>query len=472
MKYIIKNKVYFLVLTALLSLSNCSKFLDVEPTMILESENAIVTVRDLEAVLFGAYDGLQSGNLLGGNLIVNAELLGTDATINESRLSPFGTLEIYNMVTTVQIGALRSLWSEAYSTINRANIVIDFVDNNKLSGPEFDALKVKLKGEALFIRAVAHYEILRFWAHAYDVNNTGGNSQLGVPYRTIATYEGPEGLEMARTNVEDVYQNVIDDLKLSAQLLAQSGTTTSVYRASEMSARAYLAKVLFFKGDYANAAIEADYVIESQVFSLNDSVQDIYQTSGLTASNESIFQIANIESDNSNALSGNFQRIYNPLIQVDTNFYNTFEDNDLRKIKLYFKNPWTGAVFVTKYDQTNTTPNNISVLRLAEQHLIRAEALALSGGDLSTAIESYNTVRERAHLTAIPTDTTFSDINVFVNMLREEHRKELAFEGDNLHNLKRLKQNVRHGKAYNDNSILFKIPQEEMSGNSLMEQNP
>jgi len=469
-------KIYTKKILATLALAlfftSCTKVLEVEPVMILESENAIVTVRDLEAVLFGAYDGLQSGNLLGGNLVVYAEMLGTDAVVNQSRLTPFGTQEIYNLATTVQIGALRNLWSGAYSTVNRANIVIDFVDNNKLSGPEFDAVKHRFKGEALFIRALVHYEIMRFWAHAYDVDHIGGNVQLGIPYRVAPTYKGTDDLAMERASVENVYQNVIEDLKAAAQLLSQSGIITSSYRASEKAAKAYLARVYFFKGDYLNAAAEAHHIIESSLYTLNDSLRDIYQTSGLIATSESIFQIANIESDNSNALIHNFQRIHNPLIQADTNFYNTFDDTDKRKSTLYFKNPWTGAVFVTKYDQAGITPINVSVLRLAEMHLIRAEANALTNNNINKAIESYNAIRDRAELSTIPSDTVFSDMSVFVDMIREERRKELAYEGDRYHNQRRLKMNVRHGVAYNDNSLLFKIPQEEMSGNPLMVQNP
>ena len=466
MKNTAKLPLVFLMMFFLLHTS-CTKILEVEPVMILESENAIVTVRDLEAVLFGAYDGLQSGNLLGGNLVVYAEILGTDAFVNQSRLTPFGTQEIYNLATTVQIGALRNLWSEAYSAINRANIVIDYVDNNKLSGADFDAVKIRFKGEALFIRAIAHYEILRLWAHAYNVDNAGSNTQLGVPYRTIPTYSGNQELAMKRATVEEVYTNVLNDLNQAALLLNQANVISSEYRASEMAAKAYMARVYFFKGDYTLAGQMADDVIESNLYSLNDSVLDVYRTTGLSATGESIFQIANIENDNSNAIRGNFQRTLNPLLEADTNFYNTFDANDLRKTKLYFKNPWTGSVFVTKYDQTGTNPNNISVIRMAEMHLIRAESFVLSSGDITKATVSYDAIRQRALLPPINTVDQF-----FIDSIRVERRKELAFEGDNYHNLKRLKQNVRHNAVYNDNRLLFKIPQEEMSGNALMEQNP
>ena len=62
-----------------------------------------------------------------------ADLLAEDTQVDESQLSPFGTLEIYQRSTTIQISTLRSTWREAYKVINRANNIIRVVDENLLS---------------------------------------------------------------------------------------------------------------------------------------------------------------------------------------------------------------------------------------------------------------------------------------------------------------------------------------------------
>jgi len=107
-------------------------------------------------------------------------------------------------------------------------------------------------------------------------------------------------------------------------------------------------------------------------------------------------------------------------------------------------------------------------------HLIRAEANYLTNGLQTEALDSYKAVRARSVGEAIyeAEGTPAWTDDDFLVKIRAERRRELAFEGDRYLNLRRLKQNVRDGVAYNDNSLLFKIPQEEMSGNSLMEQNP
>jgi len=59
-----------------------------------------------------------------------------------------------------------------------------------------------------------------------------------------------------------------------------------------------------------------------------------------------------------------------------------------------------------------------------------------------------------------------------LDSVRLERRRELIAEGDRYHNIKRMKMNERDNVPWNDPSLLFKIPQEEMSGNPLMVQNP
>jgi hypothetical protein len=48
--------------------------------------------------------------------------------------------------------------------------------------------------------------------------------------------------------------------------------------------------------------------------------------------------------------------------------------------------------------------------------------------------------------------------------------KELAFEGDYLHNMRRLKRDVA-GLPWNDISLVYKIPQRELDVNPNLNQN-
>mgnify|MGYP001430204077 CR=1 FL=1 len=451
---------------------SCKKFLDTEQIMNIPSDEAITSVKDLEAVLMGAYDGLQSGDVLGGNMVTYADLLADDTKVNESRLTNFGTKEIYNRATTVQLSPLRNMWAGAYSTINRANLVIYYIDNNLLSGNDFENAKDQFKGEALFIRAITHFEILRFWALPYDVNNPGGNSQLGVPYRTKPTLSGFDDLSMARNTVEEVYASVISDLQQAKQLLAAANVKKSISRASEMAATAYLARVCFSKGDYPNASVYAAEVINSSLYTLNSNadIVKVFQTSGNTATTESIFQLVNIESDQSNAVTYSYNPSDNtaPMLSgADTlkKLYSTLDSRRTKYISIYF----SGFIGVKKYQNANPS-YNVSILRLAEMYLIKAESDILAGNITTNTYDCYKEVKKRAYGVNWA-DETIDPANL-LDSVRLERRRELLAEGDRYHNIKRMKMNERNNIPWNDPSLLFKIPQEEMSGNPLMVQNP
>lgn len=468
------NKYFgILIASVLLSLvfSSCEKLLETDLNDRIPNETAINSTRDLQLVLNGAYDGLQSGSVLGGNPVIYAELLADDAIVgNEQKLNRFGKYEIYTMTSSPQITEIASFWSSAYSAVNRANNVIYAIDAKIVNDSEFESNKDRLKGEALFIRAVAHFELVRFFAKPYDVGNIGGNSQLGIPYRVQPSFH-PDSLAAARESVETVYAKIITDLQESKVLLESAGVMTSNSMASAMSATAMLARVCFFSGNYALAAQYANEVITSPYYELSEDVTEVFKLSGNQYNSEVIFQLVNIQTDNSNSLIDAFARSKNPLFQTTKSLYDMYSSNDTRRALLtkYFV-----IYYIKKYDETIadgvSQPLNRVYIRLAEMHLIRAEAALLSGGNAADAFDSYNALRIRAFgANYIPETVALNDL---LDSVRNERRRELCFEGDRYHNIKRLKLPLRDGIAWNSDAPIFKIPADEVSGNSLMVQNP
>jgi hypothetical protein len=67
---------------------------------------------------------------------------------------------------------------------------------------------------------------------------------------------------------------------------------------------------------------------------------------------------------------------------------------------------------------------------------------------------------------------SFTDLSDFLTKIRAQRRIELLAEnGDRYTQLRRLGLPLRDGST-NYAKFLFKIPQEEMASNELMEQNP
>ena len=477
------------ILSSSLFIGSCEKIIDIDPVTIIPNDIVIESVADLDAVRNGMYDKMQGGNVLGGNGVSYAELLAQDTQVDETKdevAQPFRLLEVYKHITSVQITALRDMWRDTYNAINVANIVLSAIDDetssynqNLQKDPNFtDQVKAQYRGEALLARAILHFELLKFWSSPYDINNAGNNTQAGVVLRTAPTLSGPDGLSKARSTVEECFTQIIADLQAAEQSLEQANVPTSKAYGSSLAATAFLARVYFQVGKNTEAAAAADKVIQSGKFALNADVKTAFQTKGFNITSEVIMQLVNLGNDGSNALSFRFQSNAAPLFGCSSLLFNTYSEvADLRRQNWFAEGP-NNRVLVTKQDQIGVGNNNLILIRLAEMHMVRAEANFMNNANLDQVLESYNAIRSRANastLTAIPA-------NNFLRTLRSERRREMAFEGDRYNQIRRLfaadidnngvlDALARFDVQGNACELLFKIPQEEIAGTPDIEQN-
>ncbi len=493
MRNSIKIFILFLISTSVFS---CKKFLDIKPDQQLINDSAMTTIKDLKAVLDGAYDGLQSSSVAGGDLTAFGDLMSDDFDVLPNRLGNFGTSEIYNGQTSVQIGALSEMWKQSYGVINRVNNVIKTIDNGTITGPEFESNKNIFKGECLFIRAYCHYNLLQLFALPYNVDNKGGNTQPGIVLRTEPTLNGPAGLSKARATVEESYTAIINDLNEAFNLLNAAGRQTSVDRVSAMATKALLARVNFLTGNYANAVDAASTVINSNNYKLanedgkdSTKIVNLFYTTGnnvvqYLGKPEVIWQLVNTKDDNSGSLFGYYFSTY--FMKVKTDIMNAVDTLDDRIIRTstgstvagkssFTKLFTTGDWYTAKYNKVSgiNYNTNIVLLRLSEMYLIKAEAAALAANSVtSDALDAFNKFKLRNYGIGsyVPENTT--DLNDFLSKIRFDRRIELMGEnGDRYAQLRRLKLPLRDGST-NYAKYLFKIPQEEMASNDLMVQNP
>jgi len=409
-------------------------------------------------------------------------LLADDTQVFESQLSPFGTLEIYSRNMTSQINDLRSMWRDGYSAINRANNVIQVIREQRLNDhPDYDATTFAIyEATALFARAAIHFEMVRFWGQPYDVEAQGGNTQLGIPYRTEPTLSGPDGLEKARNTVEEVYENVVADFQAALVLLEPLGNGSALYanwyrhKIDKWAVKAYLSRVYFFMGRNQEASTLAEEVIGSGLFTLDAVPRANFTQATTTNTTEQIFQLISFAEDRTGNPAWGYTRFGSPLFGPDSNAKWLFHPGDVRlnNFSGYFYGNFFGDTTIAKYDKPNAVNGiNMCVLRLAECFLTAAEANLSSGGN-GDAVRSATLYGELYQLRTGNPAYIPSTNDSLLELIRLERRLELMFEGDRYHNLRRMKQPVRGGVPHNDASLLFKIPQEEMSGNSLMVQNP
>lgn len=447
-----------LVFTAIFS---CNKKLDVLPQ---NNVTDIQTGDDVKALLFGGYSLMQSASGFGEQYIFISDLLA-----NTDQVDFVGTFTNYkdlsNKNQTKESAIATTIWENSYLLIENMNIVLDKID--LVDASEQDAVTA----EAKFMRGVAYFELINYFAKPYSAGSTSSNA--GVPLVLEPTYMyDPVKNKPSRASVEDVYQQIISDLTEAVNGLPSSAENA---RATSYAAEAFLARVYLNKGDYANAATAANDVINSGSYALTSTFNQAFNNP--SNSTEDIFGIQQTAQSNAGTTNNGIVTFYQYAFdadgnnkggrgdaQVDPNYFSYFDGNDFR-----------GGFFVDGYSISGingtytlkwlTFYRVVPVIRLAEMYLTRGEANFRKGGAPiggATPKDDINTVRERAGADDLAT--------VSGNDFVDERFRELGFEGDRLWTLKRLKRYVGDF-PYDDPKLVLPIPQREIDVNSNLMQN-
>ena len=450
-----KKYIYsFIISTLLLSgLTSCDKQLDISPTQSIDQDKALLTSKDVTVALTGAYSALQSRNLYGGRIYITADFLANVNAIIWSGTYQ-GMTQIINKTIPKDNFFINSIWADAYTTINDVNNVLSALD--KVDA----ASKDKIEGSAKFIRGALYFELVRLFGKAY--NDGSPTTNLGVPLVLTPTKGVDPTNQVTRATVEQVYAQAIADLKdAEAKLPTSNGFFANKYAAAAILSRIYLQK-----GDFVNAATEANVVISSNKFSLNGNYVDAFPTKGSTAGSNTSEDVYATQLTTQSGFNG-YNEFYDSGdfggrgdAAISNSWFNSYETGDARKNTFFTSG---GSRFTGK---ASNPYGNVSIVRLSEMYLTRAEAnlrlapAAPIGGVSPT--QDLITVRTRVGLA--PVIATLSNI-------LNERAHELAFEGFSLHDAKRNKTNIGL-IPWNDNKLVFPIPQRETDANPNLVQNP
>lgn len=433
-----------LAIAGLILFTSCDKVLDVQPKMDLSDKTALSTTFGLQAAIIGAYDRLQGGDLYGGRIWVAGDMIAGTVKISGEQNTVYEELQMLNKTMSGDNRITTSFWQNAYFTINLVNSVIAEIPN--VDDIEIEAAKDRLEGEALFIRAMLYFDMIRYIGNP----NTGE----GVPYVTEPT---AIDYKPARDDIETCYQNIITDLSKAMTLLPASNSD----RATSIAAEALLARVLFYHGDYADAAQTCTNVINNFSGGLEELIINNYSSS---KSKEMIFGLMSTETDASVGTLNGYYRFkssgkfspsndYIQLLASETGA----GDNRVKQLYANFE----GKFFTIKFDDRYM---HVPLIRLSEMYITRAECRLMIDPDDTDggSLADLTVIRNRAGL---PELTKVNATHILIQRI-----KELAFEGDYLHNMKRLKRDVA-GMTWNDIRLVYKIPQRELDVNPNLTQN-
>ena len=424
------KKYIFAALAALLVLSGCNskEFLEKAPKMAQRNVLTLSTYDGLDQSVAGAYGPLASTNWYGAHFILDNEM----ATANGKR---WGIIfeeyesgrykDEYSILYTPN--STSPLWGTAYYVVLAVNSVLDAIN---AEGASFEATAQELnnlKAECLFLRAFAHFDLVRTYAMPYSW--TADASHNGVPY----VYKSDSEEKPARETVAKVYENIIQDLKDAESCIdpaySRSGVKDKNAVVNLQVIQAMLARVYLYSQQWQKAADYASKVIDSGKYKLwtADELKDgeAYRTEP-TGGSEVIFEIyghisQSYGTGNENCWGMTCCNGGYADCGVCTDLYNLFEDSDARK-GLYTPDKNGNGLFTLKYagkGLNSIDANNTPVLRLSEMYLTRAEA-GIRGASGVNAVSDLTAVAEARGAT--PQQAT-------QNGVFTERWKELAWEG-------------------------------------------
>jgi len=466
-----KKRVLHLLLVGVTTtlMSGCTNFLNLPPLQDLDADGALSNAQGVETAVTGAYQIVQSGNMWGGNVLTMTEVFGDFALPERGNLD-FHTGMYANRNLNFFNAHGRECWNNSYDGINRINNVLARLNSAQdLS----ETSRNRIRGEALFLRGLLHFELVRWFALPWG--STNDNSHRGIIIRTDPTNAPATQGPRRRNTVAEVYTQVIQDLTEAERLLPTPGGTGAIQgRATRWSAAAILARVYFQQNDFARAAEAAGRVIGSNAYQLA-TLNTMFGESPRPGSPEIVFEVRNRDDNNNNGIgdASRYDGFQIPFISASDSLkrlISSFPMNDRRRAFFQEEGAAPNRLFINKFAGFVM---NIPIVRLAEVLLTRAECLAETG-NAAGALADLNAVRRRAGIAEL----TGLSGQALRDAIRRERAMELVFEGDRFQSLKRMRaDNINpllpsQRLAWNAPQLLWKIPDTEMNANPLMEQNP
>lgn len=446
----IKTGLSAVVLTAV----SCSQErLDLEPYNQVNEQTIFTSPTLIEEAVKGMYNAAQIGDYGGQNrgypfgaaYQLQNDLRGEDAV---------STLAFYQFTYESSYNSSASLnniyyWLDSYRLINRANLIISGIEEAVSKGVLSTSASNGYLGEALFFRAITHFELLKHFSRPYHVT---GNEHYdyGVPYMTKGSKDLGSASEnekaIDRGTVAETYEKVLADLDKAETLLRSK---TSVYRASKEAAIAYKTIVKLHKRDWQGVIDEANK-LDGGVFSIEDTPNAPFVNN--SGNKESIFSLEHSATNNptvngalANMIIGRGTVAISPIIWNDA----AWLADDKRRFEMTENGAPTKAAMVytfangqkatNKYKDATTRTDAAPIVRYAEVLLNRAEAKARLG--ISSYINDLNAVRNRSLAspsTQAYTTANFPTTQAAVVAILKERRIEFIGEGKRWGDIHRL----------------------------------
>jgi hypothetical protein len=465
---------------AILSLGSCKKLIEIPETDLLAGNVALSSVTYVEQAMISAYSPLAPD---------------MDILLNATFADEVAKADFYNAVTThewqygpADVG-LRDNFTAIgplYTAINRANVALAALPDADSTKAGDLVKKNVLKGEGLFIRAYAHFELFRYYSGNYDP------AGLAMPYMESSTI-----VPATRITMGPYFDKIKADLAAAKELVPSS--LADISRANKFAVAGLQARVALYMRDWASAEVYATEFITGVPLATRAIFPGIW-TDVSTAEQAFRFvktstigtRLGSLFRGTSSAATGAgiglitwkpSEKLWSSYDQTnDVRFSSYLKDEPLligsgrsstRLIAKYAGGPYATA---------SENVANGKLLRTAEMYLIRAEARAELGrfSGTNSAETDINTLRTNRIANYV--NIAYTSKQQAIDDILLERFKELAYEGHRFFDLKRRNLSVTRlaadapsaaGVTFPAGNFRFvlPIPLPEITANPGMQQN-
>lgn len=457
-------------------LTSCEDFLAETTYDFYDEQDFYNDVSQLELAVNGAYEVLSQKMTYGHFMLVN------DCDTDLSHIKGSGTGQVardlghYNIYTAHTW--IEEAWGFYYTGIDRVNRIMANKDRVALPDDASKAAFKRLIAEARLLRGICYFDLVRMWGD--------------VPLKLTASDNG-ENFAMTRTDREEVYQQIVDDMKAAADDLPWHDELSSYEgRPTKGAAMGLLARTYLFRAGYSlrqNGNMERpdkylEYygkvkeicaeIINSHHHSLNASYEKVFKNvcENVMEPSEVMYEVQFFNPSGETDHSSKIGSYNSPEIHKDSSYglgnsfiktthfaYDLYEAGDIRRetaiatFKIDAKDKvsqiprsksftWAPGKWRRNWvpgppkDLENLDINFI-LLRYSDVLLMYAEAVNEVDGQLDPlGLECLNQVRRRAYgyapATANAIDFKASDFSGQQSVrdyLFVERARELCFEG-------------------------------------------
>jgi hypothetical protein len=465
----------------------CKKLVETDaPTTSISGKNVFSTDATSIAVLTGIYTKISGSSIMAGGYGSEFASIGFLTGLSGDELTLYEGVEDtrlnYYQNRIIARTDNYSFWNVIYPKIYILNSAIEGISDSQSLN---NTVKKQLLGEAKFMRAFCYFYLVNLYGNVPLVVNSDYTINLALP----------------RTPKDQVWNQIILDLKDAQNLLSDNylditllKKTTERVRPTKWVATALLARSYLFLRDWKNAELQSSLIINHS---------DLYHLEGLNevfknTSSEAIWQLqpVNLGFNTEDA------RCYiisdygpgadqNGAAYISGELLKSFDVKDQRAKNWIDRITYEGFTYyypykykIGTYDEKIVSPAEMNeyqtVFRLAEQYLIKAEALS-EQGNLSDAVDNLDVIRNRAGLDRLKITNPGIAITDLRSAILEERRHELFTEwGHRWLDLKRTNTidkimseiSPLKGGTWNTNWQLYPVPPEDIRHNQNLIQNP